>query len=68
MSLENPTSKTVVLFMLNYQFNRQNKAKDFVLSHRKKIKHLDTNVQSGPWENILALWQYFKIILFQITN
>jgi hypothetical protein len=23
---------------------------------------------SGPWENILALWQYFKIILFQITN
>jgi len=22
----------------------------------------------GPWENILALWQYFKIILFQITK
>ncbi len=22
----------------------------------------------GPWENILALWQYFKILLFQITN
>jgi len=23
---------------------------------------------SGPWENILALLHYFKIILFQITN
>jgi hypothetical protein len=23
---------------------------------------------SGPWENMLALWHYFKIILFQITN
>jgi hypothetical protein len=23
---------------------------------------------SGPWEHFLALWQYFKIILFQITN
>jgi len=23
---------------------------------------------SGPWENILVLWQYFKIILFQIFN
>jgi len=23
---------------------------------------------SGPWENILALWLYFKIILFQITD
>jgi len=23
---------------------------------------------SGPWENTLALWQKFKIILFQITN
>ncbi len=23
---------------------------------------------SGPWENILALWQYFKNILFQIIN
>ena len=22
---------------------------------------------SGPWENILALWQYFKITLFKIT-
>jgi len=20
----------------------------------------------GPWENILALWQYFKIISFQV--
>ncbi len=23
---------------------------------------------SGPWEYILELWQYFKIILFKITN
>ncbi len=23
---------------------------------------------SGPWENILALWQYFKNILLQIIN
>jgi len=23
---------------------------------------------SGPWKNILALWQYYKILLFQITN
>ncbi len=23
---------------------------------------------SGLWENNLALWQYFKILLFQITN
>jgi len=23
---------------------------------------------SGPWEHFLALWQYFKIILFQIAN
>jgi len=23
---------------------------------------------SGPWEHVLALWQYFKLILFQITN
>ncbi len=23
---------------------------------------------SGPWQNILALLQYFKIVLFQITN
>ena len=22
----------------------------------------------GPWENSLTLWQYFKIILFQITK
>ena len=23
---------------------------------------------SGPWENILTLWQYFKIWLFQLAN
>jgi len=23
---------------------------------------------SSPWENCLALWQYFKIILFQIAD
>ncbi len=23
---------------------------------------------NGTWKNTLALWQYFKIILFQITN
>ncbi len=33
-----------------------------------KVKVMGLVKFFDPWENILALWQYFKMILFQITD
>ncbi len=37
---------------------------------KERLYRLDSALVyfNGPWENILALGQYIKIILFQITN
>jgi len=45
------------------QFHQHFTSNFFILRYIWALEYF-----SGPWENILALWQYLKIILFQITN